>query len=212
MKKISGYLLIAAAAFALALGAVYGISGSPGNEEIAAACGGAPARAGRLAGLNEGAVAAFQLADSPHYLGDLRFADADGRQTGLEAHRGQLVLLNLWATWCAPCREEMPALKALQAELGGAGFQVLPVSVDLGDPAKPLAFYAEHDLDPLPFRFDGAMAVFERLKRESVAFGLPATVLIDEKGCMLGKMNGPADWAGADARALIEAAIAGPDS
>jgi thiol-disulfide isomerase/thioredoxin len=210
MKGKSSFLLMAGVAIVVvlsALGAVYGIRTLSGNAQIAGTCNSAPATAQRLAGLNHGAVAAFQLAEQAQFIGDLVFSDENGNATGLADHRGQYVLLNLWATWCAPCREEMPALKNLQNAMGSDRFQVLPVSVDLGDPDKPLAFYEEHNLAGLPFRFDGTMSIFQQLKRMSIAFGLPATVLVDPQGCVLGSMNGPADWAGDDAKALIEAAI-----
>ena len=106
-----------------------------------------------------------------------------------------------------PCREEMPALDRLQAGLGGETFQVLPVSIDRGGPQKPLAFYEEIGVSHLPFHQDDTMGIFNDLKKKSLAFGLPVSLLIDKDGCILGNLNGPADWAGSDAKRLIGAVI-----
>ncbi|MGB7287880.1 MAG: TlpA disulfide reductase family protein, partial [Salaquimonas sp.] len=108
---------------------------------------------------------------------------------------------------CAPCRHEMPAFDALQAEFGGDEFEIIPVSVDRGGPEKPLAFYEEIGLKHLPFYQDETMGVFNTLKKQSLAFGLPVTVLLDEEGCILGSLNGPAEWAGEDAKTLIRTAL-----
>jgi thiol-disulfide isomerase/thioredoxin len=116
---------------------------------------------------------------------------------------GKTVLLNLWATWCAPCRHEMPALNQLQAEEGGADFEVVAINVDTGSDEKPKRFLEETQVDALGYYRDATMGVFNELKRRGLALGLPVTVLIDGDGCMLAHMNGPAEWASADAKALI---------
>jgi thiol-disulfide isomerase/thioredoxin len=119
------------------------------------------------------------------------------------------VLLNLWATWCGPCREEMPALNALQKAMGDEDFEVVAVNIDTGGDEKPKNFFADYRIDTLGFYRDSSMGVFNALKKEGLAFGLPATLLIDQKGCLLGAMNGPAAWDSEDARALITAAKGG---
>ena len=187
--------------------AVYGIADRSGNRAETAACNGSIETARAMEGFNIGELAAFQIADEPIFVGDLSFQDENGEATGLGDHRGQFVLLNLWATWCVPCREEMPALAGLQDGMGSDDFQVLPVSVDLGDDSKPRGFYAEHDLGPLPFRHDGTMTVFNELKKRGLAFGMPSTVLVDRQGCAIGHLNGPAHWASDDAKALIGSVI-----
>ena len=101
----------------------------------------------------------------------------------------------------------MPALQKLQVELGGDNFEVVPVSVDLGDDTKPKKFYKKAKLDNLPFYADGTMKVFEDLKKQGLAFGMPTTVIIDKDGCSLGILNGPAEWASDDAKALVRAAF-----
>jgi hypothetical protein len=85
----------------------------------------------------------------------------------------------------------------------------LPVSVDLGDDAKPKKFYADTGIRSLPFRHDGTMAVFNDLKKMSLAVGMPVTLLVDGKGCALGSINGPADWASDDATKMIGAVLGG---
>ena len=192
---------------AAGLWAVYGNSMQEGNVAGATSCEGSAQATARLAGLNVGDVAAFAIADAPKFIGDLTFNDETGTQTSLSTAKGSTVLLNLWATWCAPCREEMPSLDALQSEMGSDNFQVLPVSIDLKEDTKPKAFFAEIGIKHLPFRHDGTLGVFNRLKKMGLAFGMPTTLIVDPEGCALGVMNGPADWAGEDAKALIRTAI-----
>lgn len=154
-----------------------------------------------------GEVAAFRLLDEAVDLSALSFADKDGATVSLADMKGRTVLLNLWATWCAPCREEMPDLEELQTELGGERFAVVPVSIDAGEPAKPLEFYRETGLSTLPFFHDGTLKTFTTLKKAGLAFGMPTTVLVDREGFARGVLNGPAKWSSSDAVALIEEAI-----
>ena len=155
----------------------------------------------------QGDVAAFQVVDESSTVTELAFNTADGKPTTLAAWKGRTVLLNLWATWCAPCRKEMPALDALEKELGGEKFQVVPISLDLGDDVKPKGFYKQIDLKNLPFFHDGTLETLNNLKKRGLAFGLPATLLIDTNGCVLGSLNGPAEWGGEDAKALVKVAF-----
>ncbi len=125
----------------------------------------------------------------------------------LAAFKGKVALVNLWATWCNPCREEMPALDRLQAALGGADFAVVPVSIDIGDPARPAAFLEKIGVKNLPLYTDRTTKIFESLKSRGLAIGLPVTVLLDRNGCQLGHINGPAEWDSTDGKRLIEAAL-----
>jgi len=199
--------LIVAAAFLVSAGAtaVYVIAGGSGNVE-AGRCAASAARAAAVAPFAVGDVAAMSVRDTPAEIGDLVFTDGDGKPRNISEWRGRTVLLNLWATWCAPCREEMPALDALEREMGGDEFAVVAVSVDLGDDAKPKAFYAETGIASMPFFHDGKMGVFNALKKRGLAIGMPTTLLVDAQGCILGVMSGPAAWASPDAKALIGAA------
>lgn len=155
----------------------------------------------------QGEVAAFKALDRPYSAADVSFNKADGTKVTLADWKGRTVLMNLWATWCAPCRAEMPALDELQAQMGGDDFEVVAVSVDLGDDTKPKKFYGDIGIKHMAFYHDGDMAPLNQLKREGLAYGLPATLLIDGKGCVLGALNGPAEWAGDDAKALVRAGM-----
>ncbi|MBL0936084.1 MAG: TlpA family protein disulfide reductase [Rhizobiaceae bacterium] len=153
-----------------------------------------------------GEVAAMLPADPPRLVSDLVFNDPEGQPMRL-GDLGKVTLVNLWATWCAPCREEMPALNQLQAEMGGEDFEVVAVNIDTGDDTKPKAFLQETGVDRLAYYRDNTLGLFNDLKRRNLAVGLPVTLLVDAEGCLLGHMNGPAEWASEDARKLIEAAM-----
>jgi len=192
---------------AAGLAAVYVNGGFSGNRAERAQCRQADAVAGRLAPLATGEVAAFQVERAPVPIPNLTFRDGEGRDTALERWRGRAVLLNLWATWCAPCRHEMPALDRLQTELGGAAFDVVAVSIDLGSDARPRQFYAETGITRLAFFQDTTGRIFQDLRNVGRAVGMPTTVLIDRDGCILGHLSGPAEWASPDALRLIRAAL-----
>ena len=155
-----------------------------------------------------GDVAAFVPVDRARPLTDLAFRDIDG-ETSLSELKGKTILMNLWATWCVPCREEMPALDELEAEMGSDDFEVVAVNIDTGSDEKPVRFMDEIGISSLAFYRDETMGTFNTLKKDGLAFGLPSTLLIDENGCLLGSMNGPAEWASDDAKALVTAAIGG---
>jgi thiol-disulfide isomerase/thioredoxin len=154
-----------------------------------------------------GDLAAFRVADNPDLLTDLVFKAPDSSKTGISAFGGRTVLLNLWATWCGPCRAEMPALDRLQAELGGDRFEVVAVNIDIGAPERAKAFLDEVEVKHLAFYADSSAAIFNDLKRRGLALGLPTTILIDGNGCRLGGIQGPAEWDSPDALALIRAAL-----
>ena len=211
-------ILVAALAGALVGAvAVYVTGGLDGNNPPAVADAGAEAdracaqkadNAATLASLAVGDVAAMLRADPPTSLAALAFDDPAGKPTTIAGFAGKTLLVNLWATWCAPCRAEMPALDALQGAMGGDAFEVVAINIDTGDDSKPKAFLSEIGVKTLGYYRDATMGVFNDLKRRSLALGLPVTLLIDAEGCLLASMNGPAEWAGDDARKLIEAALA----
>lgn len=132
------------------------------------------------------------------------FVDGDGRERTLADFRGRVVLLNIWATWCAPCREEMPTLDALQARLGGDDFHVLPLSIDRAGLGPVRRFYEEIAIQHLK------MYLAEDIKamQAFAVLGLPTTILIDRRGLELGRLAGPAEWDSAQNMALFESAIA----
>lgn len=189
-------------------------SGNTAPDAIAAASGPEDAvcaakadKAKTIAASATGEVAALLPADPPQSLKAFAFNGPGGKPTTLAGYAGKTVLLNLWATWCAPCRAEMPALDALQKEMGNDRFEVVAVNVDTGDDAKPKKFLADIGVKTLGYYRDASMGVFNDAKKRGLALGLPVTMLVDGDGCLLGHMNGPAEWASPDARKLIETAL-----
>jgi len=120
---------------------------------------------------------------------------------------GRTVLLNLWATWCVPCRKEMPALDALEGKLGGPAFEVVAVNIDTRDPDKPRAWLKEVGVGRLGYYADPSAKVFQDLKTVGRAAGMPTTLLVDPAGCEIGTVAGPAEWASEDAVKLVTAAL-----
>jgi thiol-disulfide isomerase/thioredoxin len=186
---------------------VYGIGGATRVAGGDSACSAAVDLAKKIAPLAHGEVAALTMATAPLRLPDLAFEDADGKARKLSDWRGKTVLLNLWATWCVPCRKEMPALDQLQARLGGRDFEVLAVNIDTRDPDKPKNFLKDAKLTNLAYFTDQKAKVFQDLKAIGRALGMPTSVLIDPQGCEIATIAGPAEWASDDAAKLIKAAI-----
>ena len=205
---VSRGLAFAAAALALmALGIVlYGIK-APGGKETAEApaCPGAAALAARLKPLVHGEIAALTIAPQPKPLPELGFAAPEGTKASLADFRGRTVLLNLWATWCVPCRQEMPALDRLQGMLGSKDFAVVAVNIDTARLNRPQAFLNEIGVKNLKLYTDNTAAAFQTLKQTGKVLGLPATILIGKDGCEIGTMAGPAQWDSEDALALLNA-------
>jgi thiol-disulfide isomerase/thioredoxin len=194
------------AGVAVALAAVYGI-GALKRNAADAACTDAAQLAERLAPLARGEVAAFTVADGSLRLPDLAFRDASGTERHLADWRGRTVLLNLWATWCVPCRKEMPALDALEGKLGGPAFEVVAVNIDTRDADKPRAWLKEVGVGRLGYYADPSAKVFQDLKIMGRAAGMPTTLLVDPAGCEIGTIAGPAEWSSEDAVRLVTAAL-----
>jgi thiol-disulfide isomerase/thioredoxin len=140
-------------------------------------------------------------------LPQLSFRDAQGQDRSMADFRGRTVLLNLWATWCVPCRKEMPALDALQAKLGGGNFEVVAINIDTRDAEKPKNWLKEVGISKLAYYADPTAKVFQDLKEVGKAFGMPTTLLVDPQGCEVGTLAGPAEWASDDAVKLVQAAL-----
>jgi len=206
-RRMAPWIGLAVLAGAVAgVAAIYGIAGAARNQE-SAACPGAAAVSARLDPLVKGEVAALNLAAQPQPMPALSFLTPDGKPTSLADFRGRTVLLNLWATWCIPCRKEMPALNELQKALGGKDLEVVAVNIDTRNPDRIASFLEEAKVDRLARYTDPTTGVLQSLKNEGLALGLPTTVLIDKQGCRLGVMSGGADWASEEAKKVIEAAI-----
>ena len=170
----------------------------------AGACAGSLDLAGAADPLVRGDLAALTLAGKPNDLAAIAFDDPDGRKTTIGAFKGRTILLNLWATWCVPCRQEMPALDKLQAALGSADFAVLPINIDTMRLERPRAFLKDIGARNLPFYADHTADILQQLKARQTIVGLPTTILVGRDGCEIGTMAGPAQWDSPDARALIE--------
>jgi thiol-disulfide isomerase/thioredoxin len=155
--------------------------------------------------LNRGAMTTFVFKKTPMDLpDDVTFNDKAGQAVGLDQFAGKVVLLNLWATWCAPCRKEMPDLDRLQADLGGDRFEVVAVSLDRGSADKARAFLNEIGVKRLRFFHDPEAKLGFKL----MAIGMPTTLLIDAKGREIGRLVGPAEWHSEDAKKLIRSVLA----
>jgi thiol-disulfide isomerase/thioredoxin len=205
-RRLTVIALGGIAGVVVGLAAVYGIGAMQRNAPDAA-CRPAAELAKRLAPLARGEVAGVGIAGTPRRLPDLAFNDPDGKPRTLGEFRGRTILLNLWATWCVPCRKEMPALDALQTKLGSDRFEVVAINIDTRNLDRPKAWLQEVGIARLAYYADPSAKVFQDLKSVGKAIGMPTTLLIDPQGCELGVLAGPAEWAGDDAVKLIEAAL-----
>ena len=200
-------LVLASVAGVLAvIGAVYVIGVPGGNSPAGESCKASLETAQALKDLAKGEVAAFLPAQKPLSLSELTFLAPDGSNVSISQMKGKTLLVNLWATWCAPCRKEMPALDELQKEMGSDKFEVVAVNLDRGGPEKPKAFLEEIGVANLAYYSDATNKVFNDLRSKARATGLPTTLLVSPEGCELGTLYGPAEWASPDAKALITAA------
>lgn len=132
----------------------------------------------------------FVVHSTPKPIPDVTFEDDQGRVRTLSEFRGKIILLNIWATWCPPCRREMPSLDRLQGLLGGTDFQVVALSIDRAGIGVVRKFYSETGLRNLAIYIDTSGSV----PREIGMIGVPATLLIDREGRELGRLSGPAEW------------------
>ena len=190
--------------------ALYGTGSNLGNLAglgPSGPCAEAAPAAARVAPLARGEVAAFEAARAPRPAPALPFRGPDGGPTDLEALRGKLLLVNLWATWCAPCKAEMPALDRLEGELGGDRFRVVAINVETRNLDKPPAWLRNAGIRHLAYYGDPEGRVLPALQTAVGSTGLPTTALIDGQGCMLGVMKGPAEWSSEDGKRLIRAAL-----
>jgi thiol-disulfide isomerase/thioredoxin len=141
----------------------------------------------------------FNEPAAPKALPDIRFEDEAGRALTLADFKGRVILLNIWATWCTPCREEMPALDRLQAKLGGPGFEVVALSIDREGTAVVRRFFSDVGVHALKLYVDPSGEAASRFG----ALGVPTTILVDRSGREIGRRVGPAQWDGAAALEFI---------
>lgn len=153
-------------------------------------------------GQQDGSV--LRMHAAPREIGALAFTDGQGKARTLADFRGKTVLLNLWATWCPPCREEMPSLDRLQKALGGNAFEVVALSIDAEGAPVVERFYKELGIGALAIYVDPGMRAPSALKTP----GLPTTLLIDAQGRELGRHAGPAEWDSAEVQRVISRHVA----
>ena len=199
--------LVGAVAAAAVFGAVYVNYGGNSNVTRGEKSPSGKQRADKRKGLarySVGEMITFVASSAPKDLPEFEFSRDDGSVTSLKEWRGKVVLMNVWATWCAPCRKEMPTLDALKAELAGDQFDLVALSIDRGGLEKPRKFLEEIGIKNLKLFNNSSGKLASSLR----AFGLPTTILIDRQGKEIGRLIGPAEWDSDDAKALIKAAIA----
>lgn len=197
--------IFAGAAVVLAI--LYGIMSTGGKKQtVSAACAPAEAVASRLAPLATGELAALAINKKPKSAVEIAFDGPDGKKLSLKDFRGKTVLLNLWATWCVPCRAEMPDLDRLEGALGSDTFEVVAVNIDTARLERRKPFLKSVGVTKLKFYADPKAESFQTLKQAGKVIGLPTTLLIGPKGCELGRMAGPAKWDSDQAKKLIQAA------
>lgn len=199
-------LTLGSAAVALAATLIIGNASAP----RAASCAPQEAAAAAVDAAATGELAALNGTGKGRGYADLAFNDADGAPMTIADFAGKKLLVNFWASWCVPCRAEMPALDGLADRYNSDEFMVLPINLDMGEGGleKAQAFLDEGQFQHLPLYADPTFQAFERLKTEAVAIGLPATLLLDDAGCEIGVLQGPAEWNTPDGHNVVEALLA----
>lgn len=150
----------------------------------------------------------FIMHSAPKPVAAVQFEDAEGRPRQLTDFRGKVVLLNIWATWCVPCRKEMPALDHLQATLGGLNFEIVTLSIDRAGMDVVRKFFAEVGIHNLTMYRDNA----GKASRELSVVGLPTTLLVDREGREIGRLIGPAEWDAPEMVEFIRCVISGGET
>ncbi len=157
--------------------------------------------------LRDGDMKKLNFHAAPKPAGDADFTTFDGAPLNLSDWQGKWVLVNFWATWCAPCRKEMPALSALQSDLGGDAFEVVTIATGRNPPPAMQDFFDEIGVDNLPLHRDPKSG----LARQMGVLGLPITVILNPAGEEVARLQGDADWQSDAARAVLTALMA-PES
>lgn len=206
LRVTPGRLTLAALVIAaLAIAITFWVGNATGPK--ASDCLPQPERAKAIDTAATGQLAALNGTGTGRGYADMAFTDASGKAFTLRDFAGKRLLVNFWASWCVPCRAEMPALDKLAADENSDNFLVLPINLDIGAGGleKAKAFLAAGGFKNLPLYADSSFAAFKRLQTEAVAAGLPSTLLLDAKACELGVLQGPAEWDGADGKRVIAA-------
>ncbi len=191
---------------ALAIAITYFV-GNAGSGAAGMPCAPNPAEAKVVDQSAMGNLAALNGTGTGRGYAEMSFVDKDGKPVKLADFAGKTLLVNFWASWCVPCRAEMPALDKVAAQYNDDHFMVLPINLDLGDDGldKARKFMADGGFTHLPLYADSTFAAFKQLQSSAVATGLPTTLLIDRKGCEIGVLQGPAAWDSPDGDEVIKA-------
>jgi len=179
----------------LALGLSANIGATPASADMAA-----------IEAMREGDMRKLLFHSDPQPVSAQSYEREDGSDGYLSDYHGKYVVLNFWATWCPPCRKEMPMLSELQAEFGGEKLEVVTLATGRNSPVGMKRFFEEIGVDNLPLHRDPQASI----GREMGVFGLPVTVVLTPEGEEIARMTGEADWASDEAKALIGALIALP--
>lgn len=196
IKTFIAVLAIAAGAYG-----IYGFEGSPRKQEVAESV--VPA-GGFSKALLTGPMAGFVIYPKRRNIAAFSFSNDKGETLDLSKWKGRVVLLNLWATWCAPCRKEMPDLAKLQTLLGGPDFEVVALSLDRKGLAASQAFLKDIGATSLSAYVEPEGKTLMAVQ----ALGLPATILVDRNGKEAGRVLGPLEWASPEALAMVKALLA----
>ncbi|MBL8791752.1 MAG: TlpA family protein disulfide reductase [Rhizobiales bacterium] len=180
---------------------LYWFNGGTGKVESpeVAATAGASGAGPSLKAYAKGPLAALLVHEPARDIPPFSFRNGEGKEISLADFRGRVVLLNLWATWCAPCRKEMPDLARLQRDMGGPGFEVVALSLDRKGAEASAAFLKETGADNLALYTDQESKALAAVN----ALGLPATLLVNRDGKEVARLLGPADWASEEAKSII---------
>lgn len=186
---------------------IYAFQSYSGNGASALACTQSAAAKSAIDAHVKGEVAALIVNSGSRDVSTTAFFSKTDEPLSLSDFSQRTVLLNLWATWCAPCRKEMPELDRLQAELGSDDFHVATINIDRRNPDRVEEFWQETQIEHLTFYKDWSGAIFNNLRAQSLAVGMPTTLLVGPDGCLIGHLAGQAKWDSKDAIALINAAL-----
>lgn len=156
-----------------------------------------------LEALRDGSMKKLSFHAEPKPAVDIAFGDLDGGRHKLADFNGKYALVNFWATWCAPCRKEMPGLDALQSEFGGDAFDIVTIATGRNSPTGIRKFFAEAGVENLPTYIDPK----QKLARQMSVLALPITVILNPDGEEIARLQGDAEWDSDSARAIISALI-----
>ena len=197
------YAWIASSLVLIGLAAVYFTGAPPDNAVTRIGAETVDSSVGPAADNSKSGLSAFIRRPEPSELPEIAFTNAEGKEMSLADFKGKTVLLNMWATWCNPCRHEMPALDRLQAELGGDKFEVVALSVDRGGVEASQRFFKQIKVSSLKTYVDKSGKSSKPLR----IIGMPTTLLIDPQGREIGRLVGPAEWDSEEAKKLIMAEL-----